>query len=319
MVRKTRIVAAMAALLIAAAGVITFEACNKKNDVVKDIPELRSAELSDMDKEMILFGEKLKSAKKGEETMELTEAVRNLSNYQNFKMSNAGIFSVNMERYTLESEIPVKDGKVYLSDLNTLYQNNRNNIVEKLRSLEGEDKNIYCIYSRINKGGKDDGEVRIVTDAYMFGSVDNPSPYYFDEDLCWVVDPYDCTDCTGGLAIDVLNNRARLIMGSPECPAGFRPVLYDQIEKYTWASNYPDTNSPNGVYALIHGDYEDECLSASDMRYYLDVIIDILSGWSSEQSQYGRVLTFIQYISFNDTCLYAIYSRVDCSSVGNDI
>ena len=58
MLNKSKIVAAVAALLIAAAGVITFEACDKKNEVVNNIPELNVAELTDMDgTETILYAE----------------------------------------------------------------------------------------------------------------------------------------------------------------------------------------------------------------------------------------------------------------------
>lgn len=88
-----RIIATMAALLIAAAGVIIFEACNKKTEMVKNIPELNIAELSDMDKDMLLFGEQMKYARKGGETMKLEEAVQNLTNYQNFRLCDASRYS----------------------------------------------------------------------------------------------------------------------------------------------------------------------------------------------------------------------------------
>ena len=124
-----KLVATVATLLVAAAGVITFEACNKKNEVANNIPELNVAELSDMDKEMILFGEKMKAAQKGGETMQLEEAIRNLSNYENFKMCDASRYSTDMERLTIESIIPVTEGNVYLSDINSLYENTKNKII----------------------------------------------------------------------------------------------------------------------------------------------------------------------------------------------
>ena len=40
MVKKSKIVAVAATLLIAAAGVITFEACNKKNEVINSAPQM---------------------------------------------------------------------------------------------------------------------------------------------------------------------------------------------------------------------------------------------------------------------------------------
>ena len=168
MVKKSKIVAIAATLLVAAAGVITFEACNKKNEVVNNIPELNTRELSDMDKEMILFGEKMKAATKGGETMPLEEAIRNLSNYENFKMCDASNYSANMERFTIESEIPVIEGNVYLSDINALYESNRKQIKDKLASIEGDNKTVYSIFSRIEENSKDGDGATIVTRVNIY-------------------------------------------------------------------------------------------------------------------------------------------------------
>jgi hypothetical protein len=321
MKKNIRLVAAVATLLIAAAGVITFEACNKKNEVVNNIPELNVAELSDMDKEMILFGEKLKSAAKGGETMQLDEAVRNLSNYQNFKMCDASRYSADMERLTIESEIPVTDGNVYLSDINAIYESNRKQIKDKLASLEGDDKAVYSVYSRIDGNSKDGDGAKVVTDAILFsgdGAI-IPSPYYFDENICWQGIFGFCESCTGGYSVYVLNNRlGQIVVAGYECSPGYRVVFYNHIDKYLYASEFPDTNSPNGHYGLIHNDYEPLCLYADDMRYYLVNLVNVVTAWNEEQQLNHKVLSFIMYVAFNNTLLWGTYSNVECTFVGLD-
>lgn len=320
MKKHTKLVAAVATLIIAAAGVITFEACNKKNEVVNNIPELNVAELTDMDKEMILFGEKMKAAQKGGETMQLEEAVRNLSNYENFKMCDASRYSVDMERLTIESVVPVTDGNVYLSDINAIYESNRLQIKNKLDSLEGDDKTVYCIYSRIDGNSKDGDGARVVTDAFMNRNDEiEPNPYHFDDNLCWPYNVDDCPECTGGRAVDVLNERIVTIMTEHvQCLPGYRVVLYEVDGELLSASEVPDPNSPNGHYALIHFSYEWPCLDADDMRYYLNSMINIATGWNVSQHNRGRILSYIQYLDFGDTALWGIYSEVECSYVGLD-
>lgn len=321
--KNFKIVATMAALLIAAVGVITFEACNKKDEAVKDISELNTPELSFMDKEMIQFGEKMKSATKGGETMQLDEAVRNLSNYENFKMCDASRYSADMERLTIVSDLPITNGNVYLSDINAIYESNRKQIKDKLASLEGDDKNVYCVYSRIDGNSKDGEDARVVTDAILFrgfGTV-MPTPYYFDENLCWVYNQNACYGCTGGKAVDVLSERACALTIESQgygCPAGYRLVFYDFVDLYLYASEYPDTNSPNGFYGLIHNDYEALCLDADDMLYYLNNIYNKILEWNISQQLNGRVIVFFQYIDFPDSLMWATYAHTDCTYVGMD-
>ena len=324
MVKKSKFVAIAATLLIAAAGVITFEACNKKNEVVNNIPELNTPELSDMDKEMILFGEKMKSATKGGETMPLEEAIRNLSNYENFKMCDASNYSANMERFTIESEIPVIEGNVYLSDINALYESNRKQIKDKLASIEGDNKTVYSIFSRIEENSKDGDGATIVTRVNIYG----PLPIGFGIDI--TDDDYWCYCCglgqcgpysgqnIGMSAIDRLQQIANTQILLQDCGAGYRRYLYNDDMAYIYASDWIDTNSPNGHYGLIHGTYESSCLTPDDMRYYRDNIISKLTEWRSQQGLAERVLTYVLYIDGEETILYAEFAKVGCTLVGFD-
>ncbi|MBO7529597.1 MAG: hypothetical protein J6T37_06955 [Bacteroidales bacterium] len=322
--KNFKIVATMAALLIAAVGVITFEACNKKDEAVKDISELNTPELSFMDKEMIQFGDKMKSATKTGETMPLEEAIRNFSNYQNFRLCDASRYSIDIERLTIEAEITLNNGNVNLSDLYSLYESNKKAIKDKIMSIEGDDKAVYCISSKIYNNNKDGGDTRIITEAFIcryHTGPGMPTPFYFDENLCWVYNQNACYGCTGGKAVDVLSERACALTIESQgygCPAGYRLVFYDFVDLYLYASEYPDTNSPNGFYGLIHNDYEALCLDADDMLYYLNNIYNKILEWNISQQLNGRVIVFFQYIDFPDSLMWATYAHTDCTYVGMD-
>lgn len=320
--KNFKFVATVATLLIAAAGVITFEACNKKNEVVNNIPELNVAELSDMDKEMILFGEKMKSATKGGETMQLDEAVRNLSNYENFKMCDASRYSVDMERLTIESEIPVTNGNVYLSDINAIYESNRKQIKDKLASLEGDDKTVYCVYSRIDGNSKDGGDVRVVTDAWLYRPLDLIMPEDFNNTDSW----YDferlgrCdTNLFVGYDATMIMNKVinDIFLPLPELP-GYRIVFYNTVNPWTLSCYWEDENNPYGPYGLYYREdyYTPVCLSPEELAYYKNNIINRLH--NDEVTLHKTVIS----ISFEELIPYCFldYYLADVvyTYVGND-
>ena len=86
------------AVVIATATAITVASC-KKDKTEESNPSsgniAKNYELSDMDKAMIAFGEKMKAAsnERSGETMPLAEALNTLSNYQNFTMCDASHYS----------------------------------------------------------------------------------------------------------------------------------------------------------------------------------------------------------------------------------
>ena len=325
MKKHMKLVAAVATLLIAAAGVITFEACNKKNEVANNIPELNVVELSDMDKEMILFGEKMKAAQKGGETMQLEEAIRNLSNYENFKMCDASRYSTDMERLTIESIIPVTEGNVYLSDINSLYESTKNKIIEKLNGLENDDKTVYFISNRIQYDSKDGDNIRIITDWFLsgryiglpsdFGETDYWSP--FVNGLCG---PYYGQGGNAYNAVTRINLKLQSLLNLPSCQVGYRMyIIYNNSDvEFLTAHEFIDTNSPNGHYGLIYLDYESSCLSPDDMNYYYHNIRDKLLEWGAIYAEQELYLVMVEYSQLFpiSTVLEAIYGTVECTYVG---
>ena len=296
MKKHTKLVAAVATLIIAAAGVITFEACNKKNEVVNNIPELNVAELTDMDKEMILFGEKMKAAQKGGETMQLEEAVRNLSNYENFKMCDASRYSVDMERLTIESVVPVTNGNVYLSDINAIYESNRKQIKDKLDSLEGDDKTVYCVYSRIDGNSKDGEDVRVVTDAWLYRPLDLVMPEDFNNTDSWYdferLGRCDTNLFVGYDATMIMNNVVNNHFLPLATRPGYRIVLYDYQYDETISIYWEDDFNPYGIYGLYWRENPliPNCLSPEELAYYKNNIINRLH---TDEATYNKKVVYV--------------------------
>lgn len=318
MKKHLKLVAAVSALIVVAAAVVTFEACNKKNEMVNNIPDLNVAELSDMDKDMILFGERMKSAKKGGETMSVEDAIKNLTNYENFKLSDARDYSSDMKCFVVETTIPVNDGNIYLSDLYAVYESNKTKILGALASLDGDNKTVYCINSTIKENGKDGDEALIKTKAFMYGrDFITPPLYYFDETLYWWTYT-ECDTCLGGSAFVVLENRLNQSLDQYDCPPGYRIVPYNFYNEVIYSTQYIDPNSPNGHYGLINEDYDDVCLGANEMRYYLVSALNKLTAWKTIQNQYGRKLLYVTYWDFDDSALDADFYELMCTLVGID-
>ena len=323
MVRKTKTVAVMAALLIAAAGIITFEACNKKNEVLSNIPELNVSELPAMDMEMIAFGEKLKSAAKGGETMSLGEAVRNVTNYQNYRLCDAGKCQKDITEITIESKIAVKDGSVELSDLNSLYNNNRKRILAEYNSLGMISKSIYSIYSKVDGDSKDGDSVMITTKVVIRSGDDMPEPTSFIVGDDW----YDFNEagkcdgtCSGRDAITELLRKIRMSLSRPMCPVG-RPYFYDYVDTMLVSDYYFDTLSPNGQYGMVHhfGDcdmFVPVCIPYYDMNYYLNSILAKIHDW---EVYYNKSVISVGYW---EVCPFSILdaelASYQCSPHGND-
>lgn len=333
MKKHMKLVATVATLLIAASGIITFEACNKKNEIAKNIPELNAQELTDFDKEMILFGEKMKSAKKDGETMPLAEAIRNLTNYENFKMADATNYSADMELYTFESMIPVNDGNVYLSDLYALYQSNKTNIVNKYRSIEGEDKAIYCVSSRIESCNREGNGARIITCAYMYRSNPHYGPTNFNNTDYWSPTEGKCGpyngQCQNSNAVIEINTKLNNILDSLhyhnnpgwDCQAGYRKVPHVTDGDLLAALEVIDPNSPNGHYGLICLEYESNCLDPDDMRYYLNSCLNIVNNFLNNNG--GRDIIWLT-ASYTQMFLYCTVLSFDigyyeCTYVGPEL
>ena len=329
------------AILFATATTITIVSCKKDKENVKSNNtenSLMNYELSEMDKAMIAFGEKLKSASKDDATMPLLDGLNTLTNYQNFSMCDASHYSTEMIADTLKVSLDVSSGEVSLSDLNDLYESTKQEILEKFAALTGNQKAIYCIKSSVNSTTKNDlngfsGTINVDVVSQMEESFVNPgSPssfgdtdYWYDFDHLGKCDIY-IGQCVGRDCITELNSKMAYMLDIPLCGEGYRRYLTDIADSTIYAHDLPDPSSPNGYYALPWRSFWDDpyCVSPSEMNYYLDVILDLYSdvvqsstkslvGWGIDQTNSYKNENYNKM-----GCIQYRLANVNCIPVGFD-
>lgn len=298
------------AILLVAVTTITIVSCKKDNEKSNKTENLvNSHELSDMDKEMIAFGEKLKTAsnERSGETMPLEEALSTLTNYQNFTMCDASHYSTEMLTDTFTVTVNVNNGEVLLSELNRVYETTKPEILAKMNSMDGDQKAIYLIRttpSETTRAGLDDYtgdlELHVVTrmlDTFAsndsFCTVFDSTDFWHDFDSLGKCGPYvgQCVgrDCVTELQA-MMSNRLTAI----SCGQGFNTVFIYPENMTIEAINYPDTHSPNHHYALPWRSFWDDpqCVSPDEMNYYLNSLIQILH---DIENTTGKIIVDIQF------------------------
>lgn len=282
----------LAAIIITTVTTITVVSCKKDKTEEGNTTETvaKNYELSDMDKAMIAFGEKMKAAakEKSDETMPLGEALNILTNYQNYSLCDASQSSAEMQTDTIHAFLNVEEGEVLLRELNRFYEATRQEILFHLSTFGHSESTLFCIVTIL------DGDVRENLDS-MTGSLSanvivriyNPNPtrdydpindttiswYDFDgEGACNTGNEgqYLGWDC-----VKVIN--ARLHAGPTlSCGQGYQ-TYYTNIHSETiQAIDYVNTASPNGHYALPWRSFWDsaQCVSPSEMAYYINRFLE---------------------------------------------
>lgn len=187
--KNFKIVATVATLLIAAAGVITFEACNKKNEVVNNIENKNIVTIShtnDMDGYLLDLRKRMKTATKDGEIMSLSDAEWALTALENFGLCDGSKRSTDMIVDTIYTKVITNEGNISLYELNLVYENSKRQIIEKFNSLDGNDKNIYLIKSTIDNSSKNgNAEIRTIISMSNGGSMPKtmrfgPTDYWYD-------------------------------------------------------------------------------------------------------------------------------------------
>ena len=295
------------AALVLAAVTFTVVSCQKDTATNNSEKLVKNYELSDMDKAMIAFGERLKAAADAKEgdAMPLEEALTTLSNYQNFSMCNASHFSANMLIDTLQYTLNVTNGEASLFDLNKLYESSKADILERFNGLNSDQKAIYCIWTsapKMMRSNFDDytGTIEVEVVARLEESFIDPdaltefdsTDYWKDFDFlgkCGIyTGQYVGRDC-----VTELNSKLHMRWPGITCLPGFT-VYFTNLNNYVaYAHNYPDSSSPNGCYAWPWRLFWDDpvCVSPSEMTYYLYAIENDIADL---ESQYYNTLVDFQ-------------------------
>ena len=156
MVKKSKIVAVVATLLIAAAGVITFEACNKKNEVVNNAPQMAlnkgivyQNEVPDREAYILEFEKKLQAGAKSDEALTAENANAFMFDILNFDFCNINGDGPDKTYETSTYTLNVSDGMISLSEFANLYSQISAHVYDYYHSLNLDNKNYYCIEPEI--------------------------------------------------------------------------------------------------------------------------------------------------------------------------
>lgn len=285
---KKKTILSVAELIIVAIISVTVISCKKENEKTKDTRNLMdSCVLSDMDKSMIAFGEKIKAAanEKSDETMPLEEALNTLTNYQNFSMCDASHFISEMLTDTIWISLNVSNGEVLLSEIDYVYETTRQEILSKYNALNSDQKAIYIIRTDLGEPfgiRLDDysGELDLVVVFRMldsFGS-ENQFPFNFGITDHWTDFQYlgKCGNysgqCVGRDCVTQLNSKMRERMGNLGCGDGYSVYFTD-----TYYVTIRATQLPNGQTYWPWRSFWDnpQCISPDEMNVYLRNIQEV--------------------------------------------
>ncbi len=156
MLKKSKIVATVATLLIAVAGVITIEACNKKNEVIKNVPEIvpnkgivYQSEVPDREAYILEFEKKLQSVAKSDEVLTGENANAFMFDILNFDFCNINGNGPDKTYETSTYTLNVSNGMINLSEFANLYSQISAHVYDYYHSLNFDNKNYYCIEPEI--------------------------------------------------------------------------------------------------------------------------------------------------------------------------
>ena len=154
--KKMKFVATVATVIIAAAGVITFEACNKKNEVVNNAPQMAlnkgivyQNEVPDREAYILEFEKKLQAGAKSDEALTAENANAFMFDILNFDFCNINGDGPDKTYETSTYTLNVSDGMISLSEFANLYSQISAHVYDYYHSLNLDNKNFYCIVPEI--------------------------------------------------------------------------------------------------------------------------------------------------------------------------
>ena len=277
----------IATLLVVAAVSVSVVSCKKeKQDQVLNCDVTSVQPADNMNEYLKAFKQRLLSVEKGEETITLEQAQRDLGNLLNFDFGDANYPSNVFHRDTIHIKLIVSEGMVDLSQLAITYKNACEQIADAYEQVNLPEKSVYTIACIIQNEG--DVELLLTTRGFELPSRSmqfvNPNKSSIDTNDCWTVffrrGRCDGTDM-GHDHVSILelvyhNNNISLM----QCANG--TLYYTDVTQSTFkATQYPETGGIYNLgYRLWVGDYMEfhyGTVDYQEMIYYYNNLCDILS------------------------------------------
>lgn len=160
--KKSKTLIAIIAMVIVATTVAVVSCKKEKQEQAMNNEKQVALCYDNMDEYLMSFKKKLLSAQKGEETISLEQAQRDLGNLLNFDFGDAN-HPTNVYHFdSIRVKLTVNQNEVELSQLAITYNEAYNSILETYHSIDLPEKSIYAISCTFNELETKDGETEDV-------------------------------------------------------------------------------------------------------------------------------------------------------------
>jgi hypothetical protein len=275
-------------ILAIVATVVTVVSCKKEKQEQKSYNAEQSVQCSDnMDEYLISFKNKLLSAQKGEETISLEQAQRDLGNLLNFNFGDANFITDEIQYDTIYVPVMLEGNLIDMAQLANTYNIAFANILETYNRVDLPEKSVLYITCSINQNTKneDDANVRFVLATRGLTHNDTMPPIFDETDNWRVWEQLGKCDgtCVGDDHTTILKkayNRNRPLL---ECLNG--RLYYTDIDSIRsfGADDYPETNPDihynhgNRLWCGWGNEVYDSCVEYPEMRYYYNNLCQIMA------------------------------------------
>lgn len=283
--KKKNLFITLAVVIVAAT--VAFVSCKKEKQEQTSNNIEQGVQCSDnMDEYLISFKKKLLSAQKGDETISLEQAQRDLSNLLNFDFGDANYATNIFHDDTLSTRLSLtNDGQIDLSQLATTYLDLRNQVKNAYHLLDFPEKTVYSITCTFDNNIKDNGTQ--VTAILTTRAYDEITMGYDDWRAGNKAGKCDGTLVNFWGAPEEVTFRLRSHLGTWVCPTGrayFTEEVWSWIESID--SGMYDSNSPCNHRLFYKHDptgqlnLQNTCLPYSEIIYYYNQarVLDSICG-----------------------------------------
>lgn len=183
--RKSKFFIAILAMVVATLVSVAIVSCKKEDTVAPTGQSAAKAaftppQVDDMNAYLKDFKQRMQSATKGDgQTLSLDEAAWHLACLANVDFCKINVEYNDVQFDTVEMQVNASDGAIAMSDLNTAYEQMRNEIQQFKKGFNHCDQNLYFINVFINGSG--DARIALMT-TFVTSSKDMGDHLWYFED-----------------------------------------------------------------------------------------------------------------------------------------
>ena len=294
--KKMKFVATVATLLIAAAGVITFEACNKKNEVINSAPQMVQKkgivyqnEVPDREAYILEFEKKLQSGAKSDEVLTAENANAFMFDLLNFDFCNINGDGPDKTYETSTYTLNVSNGTIDLDEFANLYSQISSHVYDYYHSLSFDNKNYYCIVPEIAEFDANATTTTVTVKSTLTSGLAYRN-FTYDSTLCeyFTQDEYQWQE-----AAEVLQNCFN--SEYPRCSLGSGERCYfttwRDMEFYYLDYYFSWVPFRSRLYYCGRCDFDDTYISKEEMCKLLNDYIDLAQEYSHGSCVMGCTVT----------------------------